>query len=561
MSRVDVVQPVLWAVMVSLAAVWADYGVEPVAVVGHSQGEIAAACVAGALSLEDAAKVVALRSRALRRLAGGGAMASLGVDEKRALELIAGLRRERGGRQRARLDRGLRAARRGERRGRRGAGRRPAGPDDRGGLRLPRPAGGGDPRRTRRAARRRGTGTYGRRVLLDRHRRPDRRHRPGRRVLVHQPAAARALRGRGAGAARRRLPRVRGGQPASGADVRRAGVRRGGGCRRGDRADAAPRRGRPGAARQGGRAGVRGGCRGGLDAVVPGRSGAACRGPADVRLPARAVLAGRARRRPGDRPRRAGPVRRRAPRPRRRGGPGRWQQPHPHRPRLRTWTRVGGRARRGRRAAAAGRGARGMGAACRRRDRPRRRRGTHPSGAARPARHRRPAGPGGHRRGGRRRAAGDERVLPPRPGHRTVAVPRDGRPRRYRRAKRGTGRGVAARRSRAGGRRGLLRPCRRVRIRVRPGVPGAARRLARRRRPARRGRPARERGRTRRVRHPSRAAGRRPAPGTAARTGRRRARSGCRSPGPACRCGPPRRAPCASGCRRSGATATSSRCA
>ncbi|MEU1787503.1 SDR family NAD(P)-dependent oxidoreductase [Streptomyces sparsogenes] len=79
LARVDVVQPVLWAVMVSLAAVWAEHGVVPAAVIGHSQGEIAAACVAGALSLEDGARVVALRSRALRALSGGGAMASLGV--------------------------------------------------------------------------------------------------------------------------------------------------------------------------------------------------------------------------------------------------------------------------------------------------------------------------------------------------------------------------------------------------------------------------------------------------------------------------------------------------
>ncbi|MBQ0868631.1 type I polyketide synthase [Streptomyces sp. RK75] len=89
LARVDVVQPVLWAVMVSLAAVWGEYGVTPAAVVGHSQGEIAAACVAGALSLEDGARVVALRSRALRRLAGGGAMASLGVGREQAERLVA----------------------------------------------------------------------------------------------------------------------------------------------------------------------------------------------------------------------------------------------------------------------------------------------------------------------------------------------------------------------------------------------------------------------------------------------------------------------------------------
>ncbi|MET9543655.1 beta-ketoacyl synthase N-terminal-like domain-containing protein, partial [Streptomyces sp. NPDC006553] len=51
LSRVDVVQPVLWAVMVSLAEAWRAAGVVPDAVVGHSQGEIAAAVVAGRLSV------------------------------------------------------------------------------------------------------------------------------------------------------------------------------------------------------------------------------------------------------------------------------------------------------------------------------------------------------------------------------------------------------------------------------------------------------------------------------------------------------------------------------
>ncbi|MFC5753886.1 type I polyketide synthase [Actinomadura rugatobispora] len=80
LERVDVVQPALFAVMVALAGLWRSHGVEPDAVVGHSQGEIAAACVAGALSLEDAARIVALRSRLVgERLAGTGAMMSVAL--------------------------------------------------------------------------------------------------------------------------------------------------------------------------------------------------------------------------------------------------------------------------------------------------------------------------------------------------------------------------------------------------------------------------------------------------------------------------------------------------
>ncbi|MFD9004241.1 type I polyketide synthase [Streptomyces sp. NPDC059582] len=77
LERVDVVQPALFAMMVSLAQVWRSLGVVPEAVVGHSQGEIAAACVSGALSLQDAARVVALRSRALTGLAGLGGMSAV----------------------------------------------------------------------------------------------------------------------------------------------------------------------------------------------------------------------------------------------------------------------------------------------------------------------------------------------------------------------------------------------------------------------------------------------------------------------------------------------------
>ncbi|MEI5103021.1 beta-ketoacyl synthase N-terminal-like domain-containing protein [Streptomyces sp. PmtG] len=73
----DVIQPALFAVMVSLAAVWRSLGVVPEAVVGHSQGEVAAAYVCGALSLDDAARISAQRGRLLRALAGTGKIASV----------------------------------------------------------------------------------------------------------------------------------------------------------------------------------------------------------------------------------------------------------------------------------------------------------------------------------------------------------------------------------------------------------------------------------------------------------------------------------------------------
>ncbi|MFF5858246.1 HAD-IIIC family phosphatase [Streptomyces sp. NPDC012751] len=90
LNRVDVVQPVSFAVMVSLAAVWQSLGVRPAAVLGHSQGEIAAACVAGALTLADAARVVALRSAALRTLAGRGGMLSVLLPAERVRDRIEG---------------------------------------------------------------------------------------------------------------------------------------------------------------------------------------------------------------------------------------------------------------------------------------------------------------------------------------------------------------------------------------------------------------------------------------------------------------------------------------
>lgn len=89
-DRVDVVQPALFAMMVSLARLWEAAGVRPDAVIGHSQGEIAAAHVSGALTLGDAAAIVALRARALRAIAGTGAMASLPLPAGEVRARLAG---------------------------------------------------------------------------------------------------------------------------------------------------------------------------------------------------------------------------------------------------------------------------------------------------------------------------------------------------------------------------------------------------------------------------------------------------------------------------------------
>ncbi|WP_053194480.1 type I polyketide synthase [Streptomyces viridochromogenes] len=88
LDTIDVVQPVSFAVMVSLAALWQASGVVPDAVVGHSQGEIAAACVAGGLTLEDAATLVVMRSRAIVGMPGKGGMASIAAAVDRVADLI-----------------------------------------------------------------------------------------------------------------------------------------------------------------------------------------------------------------------------------------------------------------------------------------------------------------------------------------------------------------------------------------------------------------------------------------------------------------------------------------
>ncbi|MDL4815440.1 type I polyketide synthase [Actinomadura opuntiae] len=89
LDRLDIVQPALFAVMTSLAHLWQTHHTHPHAVIGHSQGEIAAAYTAKALTLTDAATIIALRSKALTTLSGQGAMASIALPADEVQDLLA----------------------------------------------------------------------------------------------------------------------------------------------------------------------------------------------------------------------------------------------------------------------------------------------------------------------------------------------------------------------------------------------------------------------------------------------------------------------------------------
>lgn len=88
LERIDVVQPMLFAVQVALAALWRSWGMEPDAVVGHSMGEIAAAYVAGALNLENAIWIICSRSKLLLSTCGQGAMAAVELSLEQAQALV-----------------------------------------------------------------------------------------------------------------------------------------------------------------------------------------------------------------------------------------------------------------------------------------------------------------------------------------------------------------------------------------------------------------------------------------------------------------------------------------
>lgn len=89
LDAIDVIQPILVSIEIALAALWRSWGVKPDAIVGHSMGEVAAACIAGALKLEDAMRIICSRSRLLRTVSGKGVMALVALSMKEAGRAVA----------------------------------------------------------------------------------------------------------------------------------------------------------------------------------------------------------------------------------------------------------------------------------------------------------------------------------------------------------------------------------------------------------------------------------------------------------------------------------------
>ena len=88
LDETEFFQPVLFAIQVALAALWRSWGIIPEAILGHSVGEIAAAHVAGAIKLEDAARIVVHRGRLMQAASGQGGMAAVEISVSEAKEFI-----------------------------------------------------------------------------------------------------------------------------------------------------------------------------------------------------------------------------------------------------------------------------------------------------------------------------------------------------------------------------------------------------------------------------------------------------------------------------------------
>ncbi|MCW5211359.1 SDR family NAD(P)-dependent oxidoreductase [Desulfobulbus sp. TB] len=89
LSQTKYTQPALFAIEYALAGLWQSWGIEPIAVIGHSVGEYAAACIAGVFSLEDGLKLIAERGGLMQALPPNGMMTAVQTDETKLLQVIA----------------------------------------------------------------------------------------------------------------------------------------------------------------------------------------------------------------------------------------------------------------------------------------------------------------------------------------------------------------------------------------------------------------------------------------------------------------------------------------
>ena len=89
LHRIDYMQPVLFAFEYAMSQLWMSWGIAPDVLIGHSLGEIVAACVAGVFSLEDGMKLICSRGQLMQSLPPGGVMISIQANEAEVKEAIA----------------------------------------------------------------------------------------------------------------------------------------------------------------------------------------------------------------------------------------------------------------------------------------------------------------------------------------------------------------------------------------------------------------------------------------------------------------------------------------
>jgi len=90
LGQTEFAQPAIFAMQIALAELWKSWGVEPSCIVGHSVGEVAATCLAGIFTLEEAAEIIVVRAKSMQDCTQGeGGMLAVGLSQAEAAELIA----------------------------------------------------------------------------------------------------------------------------------------------------------------------------------------------------------------------------------------------------------------------------------------------------------------------------------------------------------------------------------------------------------------------------------------------------------------------------------------